>query len=142
MQNEVQILNAKRHSFQFRPREVVKRRVHIVPDNLELDRAAFSARSCQHIAAPSLEIVSQPIKGDVVWVPVHAAGGGPDGEAAFDPIFKLANLIVCTLHCATLHHIFTHALAPARALSFQPHLTFLRANNKKKRSRGGQFSEI
>lgn len=102
-----------------------------MPDNLELDRAAFSARCRQHIAAPSLEIVSQPIKGDVVLVPVHAAGGWPDGEAAFDPIFKLANLIVCTLHCGALHHIFTHALAPAQALSFQPHLTFLRANKKK-----------
>lgn len=84
-----------------------------MPDNLELDRAAFSARSRQHIAAPSLEIVSQPIKGDVVWVPVHAAGGGLDGEAAFDPIFKLADLVACTLHCGALHHISTCALALA-----------------------------
>lgn len=94
----------------------------------EVGRAFFSTRGRQRITATPLKIVSHPIKGDIVRVSIHAAGGGIEWKAAFDTIFDLTHLIVRALHLGALHNIFTHALALLQTLPLQPGFSFLQSN--------------
>lgn len=108
---EVQVLNLKSHSFKLGPGEVLKGWMHVVSKHRELDWAFTTTRGCQCISAATLKVIGELVKGDVVWIAVHAAGGRFERKAAFDAILYLTNLIFCTLYCGALHDIITHALA-------------------------------
>lgn len=130
IQGDVKIFNLQSHSFQLGPGEVLKWRMHVVPDHSELDWALFSACCSQCVTTAPLKVISHSVKGDVVWITVHAAGGRFEREAVLDPLLDLTNLIVCTLHCGAPQIIITHTLALLHTLSFHECCSFLQGKGR------------
>lgn len=104
--------------------------MHVVSDNGELHWTFSSACCSQCVTAAPLEVISHSIKGDVVWISVHTAGGWCKTEATFDSILDLTNFVMCTLQRGAPHVIITHAQTPLHTLSFHECCSFLQGRVK------------
>lgn len=127
IQDEIQILDLESHGLKLGSGEVLKGGMGVVSRYCELDWASSTTCGGQYVTASPLKVICQTVKGDVVWITVHTAGGGFEKEAAFDPIFNLTNFIVCTLHLSALHIVITHTLTLLHTISFHQCFSFLQA---------------
>lgn len=128
IQREVKIFNLQSYSFQLGPGEVLKGRMYVMSYNSELNWSFSSTRCSQCVTAASLKVISHSVKGDVVWISIHTAGGRLEREAAFYSIHDLTNFVMCTLHWGALHLIITRAVTLLHTLSFHSCFSFLSIN--------------
>lgn len=122
---QVQVLDLKSHGFKLGPGEVLEGRMHVVSNYSEMDWAFSATRGRQCVTAAPLKVIGVVVKGDVVWISIHMAGGGFEREAAFDPVLNLTNITVCTLNLGALHDIAAHALALLHTIPLHQCLPFL-----------------
>lgn len=124
-QGEMQTLNVKNHSLQLGACEVLEDWVEVSSGHSELDLPVSCACGSQCVVAAPLEVVSPPIKRDIVWVAVDATGYRLGEEAAFDTVYDLTHFVVCAEHGRALDVVVAHASALLLTLSTHKHCSFL-----------------